>query len=1117
MLIEFLCPVCRAQLSVESNLAGGQLDCPKCQELIIIPLSPPALDPSKTARVSDLLKHDSPDEAIIRAVKPYREELLAKRNQLLQAIEEIKLRNERIRELETNGLQVQKELWALEADFEDRKDDFRRAREEIIELKKKLNRVSGSLSSATLKELNAGLADDLRGSEELREELKKVSERARETEARLQAELSGLREEVQRARAGEAAPSPMDPAQDRLLLLEGEIGRVRDQADFLQGGVQEQQHLTAKVVLLLAQALGHHEDLQREREAVRADVQGLREQLQEVEALTALAGKLGAGLTRLDRAAAGRKKQAATGKEAKAREAESVAALAALRKEVERLEKEHRAQGERLNQESAERTRLQAALEEARKAAAAAGKAATEVADLRARLAEEEKARLTAQKALDKQSASTESAQKLLLETQAALAQERKLGLEAALAEKRAGETALAAIRQTVAALTAERDALQKELAAARSEGGKSGKLKDDLARVEKELAEHKRRALAESDRLRSLDAARADAEQRLTELTARAATAEKNAAEQLETARRQFTEASAERDRLAVALEQARRAEKDLQSRVGDLGAAQSRLQSERGGLEERIRQLDKELEVARAAAGKSQTEFQAAQRQASSAEAEIKRQTDVLTEERRRAEERLQEAQRQAQQFQKQADAERERLAGQVARLEEDRQALKARADSLAQEKSGLEGQLAAAAAEVTEWRGKADRAAAEHAALERTRADLARELESLRREAASLREKSGVAETELKLRADLETQLTRQTQALESALREQELLKSQLTTAQREKELTADGLERREKAYGDLVRENQNLSKRLDKLAAELGTHQQAADTARREAIRLEGELRKAQERAQKLEQGGEESGLSANAFQALRQKLAEAETKIRGLQDRAKSLENKFEFDQGLGERLIRSEERNRQLAGRIADLEVGLKEQELLTKKFQTRADKVEPLEHDLRRAREEADGHAGRLRELEAALERERSSSQDATQRLKAGGEASQALAQARGEVARLQGEIARLQEESTRRETQLAALNHQVAQLQAGAAGGGDRSREAELEQEIARLRKADGAPVEADAALARVGALEVQTRDLSLENSRLKNTVRTLSENLKAQWKKRSPNFQG
>jgi chromosome segregation ATPase len=1176
--------------------------------------------------VSDLLKQDNADEAIIRAVKPYREELLAKRNQLLQAIEEIKLRNERIRELETNGLQVQKELWSLEADFEDRKDDFRRAREEIIELKKRLNKLSGGMSNATLKELNAGLEDDLRGSEELREELKKLTERSREAESRLQAELSGLRDELLRVKGGAPAANPMDPEQDRLLLLEGEIGKVRDQADYLHGAVTEYQHLAARTVLLLAQALAQHEELRREREAVRADIAGLKEQFAGLEELSKLAGKLSGGLSRLDAAVVQFKKGGAGRKESKARETEAAAQLAEFKKQVTDLEKEARRHAEQAKKDGEERARLETALAAANKSGTDSAAVAAEAEELRGKLKEEEKARLHLQEALTRQAADLkardekikaaleeqsallkrvqesekergaldqaagaararlaelekslrqaetdltqyktlatrheESAktlgeerqklsvqlsglvqekakqagagdalQKLLLDAQSALATERKLALEALMAEKKKSEEALAAERKSSQAALAERDQAKNELPGLREDAARTTRLKDDLAKVEKERDELKRRALAESDKVRSLDAARADAEQRLTETLAKTAAAEKAAQANLAASRQQLDQAVKDRDRLTVELEQARRAQADLQGRTDTLAATQSQFNTERGQLEERIRQLGKEVETERAATAKARQEGDQSRQRVAVAEQEAQRAGAAAAEEKKKAADEVEARRKELEEARRQAEADRARLGDQVTNLEEDRAALKRRGEQLAAEKTGLEHKLSAASAELTGWRQKAEQAAAETSALERARADQQKDAEALRKETEALRAKSGnLNEVELQRRAELETQLTRQTQALDTALREQELLKSQLNTATREKEMTADHLERREKAYGDLVRENQNLSKRIDKLAADLGTHQQGAEKAQREAARLDGELKKAQERVRKLEEGGEEGGYSPSAFQGLRQKLLESETKIRTLQDRAKSLENKFEFDQGLGERLIRSEERNRQLAGKVADLETSVKEQELLTKKFQARADKVEPLEHQVRKLTEETGRSAEQVRALTGEIERERAAAVQAAGRVKSATEAETALTRAREEAARLAEEVRRREEAAARLQRENEELSRNARENNPALL------RVAELEQELARAREAaergartlaqvsggdaklSDVVAELDFAKTRIGSMEVQTRDLSLENTRLKNTVRTLSENLKAQWKKRSPNF--
>lgn len=112
MLVDFTCPVCRASLSVEDRVAGKKVDCPKCKELILIPLKP----------LSE--KNSTGEDTILRNIIPYRNEMLAKHNKLVEAIEEIKLRNERIRELEAGSMRVQKELWSIEVEYEQRREQF---------------------------------------------------------------------------------------------------------------------------------------------------------------------------------------------------------------------------------------------------------------------------------------------------------------------------------------------------------------------------------------------------------------------------------------------------------------------------------------------------------------------------------------------------------------------------------------------------------------------------------------------------------------------------------------------------------------------------------------------------------------------------------------------------------------------------------------------------------------------------------------------------------------------------------------------------------------------------------------------------------------------------------
>ena len=146
MLIEFSCPACKTQLSVEDKVAGRKVDCPKCKELIIIPVS-----------AQDLSKEDQslPDSNVLCSVLPYRSEMLSKHNKLLEAIEEIKLRNERIRELESSSLRIQKELWAIEVEFEQRNKAYEQSETEKRELKKKLNQGGIPAGGTTTDEIKA--------------------------------------------------------------------------------------------------------------------------------------------------------------------------------------------------------------------------------------------------------------------------------------------------------------------------------------------------------------------------------------------------------------------------------------------------------------------------------------------------------------------------------------------------------------------------------------------------------------------------------------------------------------------------------------------------------------------------------------------------------------------------------------------------------------------------------------------------------------------------------------------------------------------------------------------------------------------------------------------------
>jgi chromosome segregation ATPase len=116
MLIEFCCPVCLAPLAVEPKIAGGQVNCPKCLKLILIPDKTILVRNGEHSPFGATQKHpgDAVTKAISLSVEPYRRELETKTGLLNDAVEMIKTRNQRIKEIESLILRTQKELWELE-------------------------------------------------------------------------------------------------------------------------------------------------------------------------------------------------------------------------------------------------------------------------------------------------------------------------------------------------------------------------------------------------------------------------------------------------------------------------------------------------------------------------------------------------------------------------------------------------------------------------------------------------------------------------------------------------------------------------------------------------------------------------------------------------------------------------------------------------------------------------------------------------------------------------------------------------------------------------------------------------------------------------------------------
>ena len=117
MFIEFSCPVCQSPLSLKQQATGGQVNCPNCQKLILLPSESPLSRHDPETPPYQEGQHYTASEvtqALCTSVEPYRLDLETKAKLLDDAVEMIKSRNERIKEVETHTLTIQKELWELE-------------------------------------------------------------------------------------------------------------------------------------------------------------------------------------------------------------------------------------------------------------------------------------------------------------------------------------------------------------------------------------------------------------------------------------------------------------------------------------------------------------------------------------------------------------------------------------------------------------------------------------------------------------------------------------------------------------------------------------------------------------------------------------------------------------------------------------------------------------------------------------------------------------------------------------------------------------------------------------------------------------------------------------------
>lgn len=184
MLIEFCRPACCSPLAVKEDVAGGHVNCPKCQKLILIPSTSifPKKESGSPFAPGATYEIEAVKRAISVSVEPYRRELEAKSTLLNEAVEMVKLRNQRIKEVESILLKVQKDLWQLEVEHEERSADYVEAQKDRSLLKKKLQEVQEKPPEAGSQVRSDEMAQEL---QVLKQKNRTTTERLRRTVASL--------------------------------------------------------------------------------------------------------------------------------------------------------------------------------------------------------------------------------------------------------------------------------------------------------------------------------------------------------------------------------------------------------------------------------------------------------------------------------------------------------------------------------------------------------------------------------------------------------------------------------------------------------------------------------------------------------------------------------------------------------------------------------------------------------------------------------------------------------------------------------------------------------------------------------------------------------------------
>lgn len=258
MIIEFCCPVCKAPLAINKQVIGGQVNCPSCQKLILLPAESPLkrkqedIPPFQAGQ-----KYEATEvaAAICISVDPYRRDLESKSNLLNDAVEMVKIRNERIRSIETLMLITQKELWENEYD--------------LIEHRHKLDGLQTEME--TLRDA-APIEDPAQ-----KEELLTLSAKKDKLKARLQNMVKhseNLESKINELRGMIKAEGPAGQLLNRLHTnLHGELARQETQnrdldlaGDYLRQSAAELQRLQEKLAHTDAQRLGVEEKVKSSSE-----------------------------------------------------------------------------------------------------------------------------------------------------------------------------------------------------------------------------------------------------------------------------------------------------------------------------------------------------------------------------------------------------------------------------------------------------------------------------------------------------------------------------------------------------------------------------------------------------------------------------------------------------------------------------------------------------------------------------------------------------------------------------------------------------------------------------------------------------------------------------------